>query len=93
MLTVQWRRSDSAGKLAYAVWVDAPEEERPRRGIERDGEGHRGPWNRWMDGESRFLLPTTRANGPTDRAGKLTRRLHPSALAADKRSQLVISAH
>ena len=48
-------RSDSVGKLAYAVWVDAPEEERLRRGIERDGEGHRGLWNRWMDEESRFF--------------------------------------
>jgi uridine kinase len=43
------------GKLAYAVWVDAPEEERLLRCIERDGEGHRGLWNRWMDEESRFF--------------------------------------
>jgi hypothetical protein len=37
-------RRESVGKLAYTVWVDAPAEERLRRGIERDGEDHRGLW-------------------------------------------------
>jgi hypothetical protein len=48
-------RRESIGKLAYAVWVDAPAEERLRRGIERDGEDHRGLWHGWMDEESRFF--------------------------------------
>jgi hypothetical protein len=48
-------RTESVGKLAYAVWVDAPEVKRLRRGIERDGEDHRGLWHRWMDEENRFF--------------------------------------
>lgn len=48
-------RHESVSKLAIAVWVDAPEAERLRRGIERDGEDHRGLWHRWMDEENRFF--------------------------------------
>jgi hypothetical protein len=48
-------RRESVGKLAYTVWVDAPAEERLRRGIERDGEDHHGLWPGWMDEESRFF--------------------------------------
>jgi cytidylate kinase len=43
------------GKLAYAVWMEAPEEERLRRGIERDGESHRSLWCQWMEEESQFF--------------------------------------
>jgi uridine kinase len=64
--TVAWReivlvegvtctRRDSIGKLAYAVWIEAPEEERLRRGIERDGESHRSLWRRWMEEENQFF--------------------------------------
>ena len=64
--TVAWReivlvegvtctRRDSIGKLAYAVWIEAPEEERLRRGIERDGESHRSLWRRWMEDENQFF--------------------------------------
>jgi len=48
-------RRESVGKLAYTVWVDAPAEERLRRGIEPDGEDHRGLWHGWMDEESHFF--------------------------------------
>jgi uridine kinase len=48
-------RRDSIGKLAYAVWMEAPEEERLRRGIERDGESHRSLWRQWMEEESQFF--------------------------------------
>jgi hypothetical protein len=37
------------------VWIEAPEEERLRRGIERDGESHRSLWRRWMEEESQFF--------------------------------------
>ncbi len=57
-------RRESIGKIAYSVWVDAPEEERLRRGLERDGEDHRGLWNAWMEEERRFFS----ADGTRERA-------------------------
>ena len=44
-----------ADRLAYAVWVDAPEELRLRRGLDRDGVDHRHLWVRWQAEEARFL--------------------------------------
>jgi hypothetical protein len=35
--------------------MEAPEEERLRRGIERDGESHRSLWCQWMEEESQFF--------------------------------------
>jgi uridine kinase len=64
--TVPWRpfvvlegvtctRRATADLLAVRVWVDAPADERLRRGIERDGESHRHLWERWMPEEEAFF--------------------------------------
>ena len=44
-----------ADRLAVRVWVDAPAEERLRRGRLRDGEDHRALWERWMREEAEFF--------------------------------------
>lgn len=44
-----------ADRLALRVWVDAPADERLRRGIARDGESHRTLWERWMREETAFF--------------------------------------
>jgi hypothetical protein len=44
-----------ADRLAVRVWVDAPAEERLRRGLLRDGEDHRALWERWMREEAEFF--------------------------------------
>ena len=44
-----------ADRLAVRVWVDAPAEERLRRGMARDGESHRHVWERWMREEAEFF--------------------------------------
>jgi ABC-type dipeptide/oligopeptide/nickel transport system ATPase component len=48
-------RWESATRLAYAIWVEAPAELRLQRGIERDGETHRHLWLRWMREEQAFF--------------------------------------
>lgn len=48
-------RRESIGRIAFAIWVEAPKDERLRRGIDRDGEGHRALWYRWMDEEDKFF--------------------------------------
>ncbi|ALV44110.1 hypothetical protein AU252_21460 [Pseudarthrobacter sulfonivorans] len=48
-------RQSSVGKIAVTIWVEAPKEERLRRGIERDGEDHRGLWDKWMETERKFF--------------------------------------
>lgn len=53
-----------ADRLAYRVWVEAPREQRLRRGIVRDGEDHLDLWLRWQDVEERFF----RDDGTRDRA-------------------------
>lgn len=66
MLTVQWRRRDSAGKLAYALWVFAPEEE-SASAVASSAMG-KATEDCGTDGWTRragFLLPTARANGQT----------------------------
>lgn len=37
------------------AWVDAPWEERLRRGLERDGESMRGHWERWQVSEAAYF--------------------------------------
>jgi chloramphenicol 3-O-phosphotransferase len=47
-----------AGSLradALLVWVEAPQEVCLRRGLARDGESHRGHWERWQDEERRHF--------------------------------------
>lgn len=40
--------------LAYSIWIETDRAERLRRGIERDGEGSRPLWERWMDEEDDY---------------------------------------
>jgi uridine kinase len=42
-------------RLACRIWVEAPADERLRRGIARDGESHRGVWDQWMREEAAFF--------------------------------------
>ena len=47
---------------AVRVWVEAPREERRRRGLARDGEAYRPHWERWAAQEERlYALDGTRA--------------------------------
>jgi hypothetical protein len=48
-------RTAVSERLACRVWVDAPADERFRRGIARDGESHRTLWKHWMLDESQFF--------------------------------------
>jgi uridine kinase len=48
-------RRESIGKLAYTVWIETPEEERLRRGVERDGEGMRDLWEDAIPLENEFF--------------------------------------
>ena len=57
-------RREISDRLAVRVWVEAPAEERLRRGIARDGESHRSLWERWMAEESAFF----ERDGARDRA-------------------------
>jgi len=41
--------------LAYVIWIETPEALRPRRGLQRDGEGARGQWERWLAGEDEYV--------------------------------------
>ena len=45
----------TAGRRAFAVWVEAPREVRLARGLARDGEGVRAHWERWMQEEDAFF--------------------------------------
>jgi len=44
-----------AAELAMSVWVDAPDGERLRRGLARDGEQRRSLWLEWMALEEEFF--------------------------------------
>ncbi len=52
---VSCTRVDAGDRIAYRVWVDAPETVRLARGIDRDGESYRGLWLRWMRDEAAFF--------------------------------------
>jgi uridine kinase len=45
-------REAFAPYLTYAIWVEAPEEVRLRRGLERDGRTARKQWELWMTEEA-----------------------------------------
>lgn len=47
-------REAFAPYLTYAIWVEAPEELRLRRGLERDGQTARKQWELWMADEARY---------------------------------------
>jgi uridine kinase len=57
-------RRASMGTVAYAIWVEAPDQERLRRGLARDGEDHRALWLTAMAEEKEFFT----ADGTRDRA-------------------------
>jgi uridine kinase len=48
-------RMAAAGRLAYTIWVEAPEDLRLQRGLERDGTDRRQLWRTWMDKEREFF--------------------------------------
>ena len=41
--------------LAYSIWIETARAVRLRRGIDRDGEGARAQWGRWMEQEDRYI--------------------------------------
>jgi energy-coupling factor transporter ATP-binding protein EcfA2 len=48
---------------AFTIWIDAPEERRLERGLQRDGDSHRDLWLAWMKVERDFFSrDQTRAN-------------------------------
>ena len=48
-------RAAAADRLAYRIWVQAPEQVRLRRGLERDGQTHRELWLASMITERQFF--------------------------------------
>jgi len=48
-------RAAIATRLAYRIWVDAPESVRLERGVQRDGEMHRGLWINMVGLEEAFF--------------------------------------
>jgi uridine kinase len=65
--TVQWSpvvvlegltctRAAIADRLAYRIWVEAPDGIRLRRGLERDGDTHRALWLDSMTTERQFFM-------------------------------------
>ena len=68
-------RRELAPHLALAVWVHAPRAARLARGLERDGEGARGDWERWMaEEDSHFRSDETIARCQVFVNGAPTRR-------------------
>jgi uridine kinase len=57
-------RRAMAGRLALAVWVEAPAALRLRRGLARDGDEVEAPWRKWMAMEDAFFA----ADGTRERA-------------------------
>jgi uridine kinase len=47
-------REAFAPYLTYTIWIEAPEELRLRRGLERDGQTALRQWERWMADEARY---------------------------------------
>ncbi len=41
--------------FAYRIWVDTPRALRLQRGLDRDGEGMRIQWDRWMAAEDAYV--------------------------------------
>jgi len=48
-------RAAIADRLAYRIWVEAPDDVRLRRGLERDGDTHRDLWLGSMTTERQFF--------------------------------------
>lgn len=47
-------REAFASYLTYAIWVEAPEDLRLHRGLERDGQPARKQWELWMAEEASY---------------------------------------
>jgi hypothetical protein len=66
-------RLAAANRLAYRIWVDAPEDLRLQRGLERDGTSHRQLWLTWMAEEREFFATDgTRARADLRVTGRPT---------------------
>jgi uridine kinase len=78
-------RIAAAHALTFAIWVQAPDAVRIRRGIARDGEDHREVWRRWFAMEREFFVP----DGTAARAD--LRVLTASAVANDPEDQVVVA--
>ena len=50
-------RIAAAPFLSYAIWVEAPDDVRIKRGLERDGDDHLDVWRRWFAMEHEFFVP------------------------------------
>ena len=67
---------EGAGVTTLLVWVEAPPDERLRRGLERDGEQVRDRWTAWMTQEERhFAADDTKARADVHLDG--SGRMHP----------------
>jgi hypothetical protein len=76
-------RLAAASRLAYAIWVEAPDDLRLQRGLDRDGTDHRHLWLTWMAEEREFFA----ADGTRARAD-LRVTGHP-AVPHDPETELV----
>ena len=77
-------RSRIADRLAYRIWVEAPDEVRLRRGLERDGETHRELWLDSMTTERQFFTEdATRARADLQVNGN-------SGISHDQESEVVL---
>jgi uridine kinase len=65
--------------LAFTIWVTTPRDERLRRGLERDGEGARGQWERWMAAEDAYI----EREHPEERADRVVSGM-PSAFPEER---------
>jgi SAM-dependent methyltransferase len=55
-------RAAVADSLALSIWVDAPDDVRLRRGLERDGEAARAQWQQWIaEEDAHFASDDTQA--------------------------------
>jgi uridine kinase len=66
-------RAAIADRLAYRIWVEAPDEVRLKRGLDRDGDTHRDLWLNSMATERQFFIDDAtrtradlRVNGDSD---------------------------
>jgi AAA domain len=71
-------RLAAARRLAYTIWVEAPEDLRLQRGLGRDGTDHRQLWLTWMAEEREFFAADgTRARADLRVSGHPTVRHDP----------------
>jgi hypothetical protein len=66
-------RLAAASRLACSIWVEAPQDVRLQRGLERDGTDHRQLWLTWMAEEREFFAADrTRARADLRVSGQTT---------------------